>query len=215
MGFTEGRLSSGPADSRFIRILFYLGDGLMLGAVLYFGISQVFFLFSGLKPWMIAILLIFLVIGILNGWTRLMSARSHSSRSETAQSRLSEEWKETRHWIWVVVVALPVAAVLVSVTVLRWGWEFGWFLPQSNLLMVGTLGFGLVLRLLVRQMITREGGPMFLPNTHRGAVGFLVLLLGLLAVLAWGGAPIDLILLVVVAFSGYGVLYLLVAAGVE
>ena len=107
MGFTEDRLSSGPANSRFIRTLFYLGDGMMLGAVVYFGISQVFFLFSGLERWMIAVLLIFLVIGIPYGWAQLMSARSHSSRSETAQSRLSEEWKETRRWIWVIVVSLP------------------------------------------------------------------------------------------------------------
>ena len=212
---TERRLSKGPADSQLVRSLFYLADGMMAGAVLYYGVSNVFFLFSGLELWMIAILLIFLAIATLHGWAWLMGARSHVSRSETAQSRISREWKETRRWNWVAVVALPVATVLVSVTVLRWGWEFGWFLPESNLLMVGSLGFGLVLRLLVRQIIAREDGPVFLPGTHRGVAGFLVLLLGLVAVLAWGGVSMDVLLLVVVAIGGYGLLYVLAAAGVK
>lgn len=212
---TERRLPKGPADSKLVRSLFYLADGMMAGAVLYFGVSNVFFLFSVLEPWMLAILLILLAVGTLHGWAWLSRARSQASRSETAQSQISNEWKETRRWRWVAVVAVPVAAILVSVTVLRWGWEFGWFLPESNLLMSGTLGFGLVLRLLVRAMITKEGGPMFLPGTHRGLLGFLVFVLGVIGVLAWGGVSTDVLLLVVVGIGGYGILYLLAAAGVD
>lgn len=184
MASTERRLSTGPTDSRLVRILFYLADGMMAGAMLYFGVSTVFFLFSGLELWMVAILLIFIAIGTLHGWAWLLSARSQARRSDTVHSQISNEWKETRRWRWVAVVALPIAAILVSVTILRWGWEFGWFLPESNLLMVGTLGFGLVLQQLVRYMITREGGQISLPGTHRGLVGFLVFLLGLVGVLA-------------------------------
>lgn len=212
---TERRLSTGPADSHLVRILFYLADGMMAGAVLYVGVSTVFFLFSGLELWMIAILLIFLAIGALHGWAWLSSARSQARRSDTAHSQITNEWKETRRWSWVAVVALPVAVILVSVTILRWGWKFGWFLPESDLLVVGTLGFGLVLRLLVRYTITREGGPTFLPGTHRGLVGFFVFLLGVVGVLAWGGVSTDVLLLVVIGIGGYGILYLLAAAGVD
>ena len=81
--------------------------------------------------------------------------------------------------------------------------------------MLETLGVGIVLRLLVGQLIVREDGAKFLPGTSRGLAGFLVLLLGLVAVLAWGGVPIDLILLVVAMFGGYGFLYLLVAADLK
>lgn len=212
---TERRLSTGPADSRLVRILFYLADGMMAGAVLYVGVSTVFFLFSGLELWMIAILLVFLAIGALHGWAWLLSVRSQARRSDTAHSQISSEWKETRRWSWVAVVALPVTVILVSVTIHRWRWKFGWFLPESNLLVVGTLGFGLVLRLLGRYVLTREGGPTFLPGTHRGLVGFFVFLLGLVGVLAWGGVSTDVLLLVVVGIGGYGVLYLLAATGVD
>lgn len=212
---TERRRSTGPADSRLVRILFYLADGVMAGAVLYVGISTVFFLFSGLELWMITILLVFVAIGTLHGWAWLSSARSRARRSDSAHSRISNEWKETRRWSLVAVVALPVAVILVGVTVLRWGWRFGWFLPETDLLVVGTLGFGLVLRLLVRHVLTREAGPTFRPGTHRGLVGFFLFLLGVVGVLAWGGVSTDVLLLVVVGIGGYGVLYLLAAAGVD
>lgn len=157
----ERRLSNGPADSRLVRSLFYLADGLIAGAVLSFGVSIGFFAFSGFdgfEIWMlVALLLISTLIGPLLGWALLVSERSGANSSEPTFTRIFTAWKEARRWRWVAVVAVPVAAVHVGVTILRWGWEFGWLLPGSNLLVFGTLGVGFVLRILLRHTTTREG----------------------------------------------------------
>lgn len=153
----ERWLSNGPADSRLERRLFYLADGLIVGAVLYYGVSLVLFAVSGLDLRMLAIFFILFTVGSLPGWAWLWSAWSRANSSENASSQSSTEWTEIRRWRWVAVLAVPVATLLVSVTVFRWGWEFGWFLPESNLLMAGTLGVGLILRILLRYTVTREG----------------------------------------------------------
>lgn len=215
MGSSEGRPAPGPADSRHVRTLLYLGDGTMAGAILYLAVAQVAFLLSGLEPWMVGVVLAFLAIGSVHGWALLRAMRSQSRRSDTAQSRISEEWRAVRRWRWVGAVALPVAAVLVATTVLRWGWEAGWFRPDSDLLAVGALGFGLSVRLLVRLVVSRADGPVFRPGTRRGLAGFLVVLLGVVVVLALGGASMDVMLLAVVGVGGYALLYLLAAAGVD
>lgn len=61
----------------------------------------------------------------------------------------------------------------------------------------------------------REKGPAFLPGTLRGLVGFLVLLTGVVIVLVWGGAPMEVVALAVVGIGGYGLLYLAAAAGLK
>lgn len=61
----------------------------------------------------------------------------------------------------------------------------------------------------------REKAPAFLPGTRRGLVGFLVLLIGVVIVLAWGGVPMEVIALAVVGIGGYGLLYLAAAAGIK
>ena len=157
----ERRLSKGPADSRLVRSLFYLADGLIVGAVLYFGVSVGLFALPGLdgfENWMlVALLFILSTIGPLLGWAWLVSERSRTDNSEPASAQISTEWKETRRWGWIAVMAIPVAAILVGVTIFRWGWEFGWLLPESNLLTFATLGFGFGLRILLRHTVTREG----------------------------------------------------------
>ena len=157
----ERRVSKGAGDSRLVRSLIYLADGLIVGAVLYFGVSIGFFAFSGFdgfEIWMlVALLFISTLIGPLLGWGLLVSERSRADSSKPAFAKFVTGWKEARRWRWVAVVAIPVAAILVGVTILRWGWEFGWLLPESNLLTFGTLGVGFVLRILLHRTTRREG----------------------------------------------------------
>ena len=131
-----------------------------MGAVLYFGVSIGLFAVSGVdgfQIWMlVALLFIATTIGPLLGWALVVSERSRANSSEPASPQISTEWKETRRWRWVAVIAIPVAAILVGVTIVRWGWEFGWLLPESNLLTFGTLGFGFVLRILLQHTTTRD-----------------------------------------------------------
>lgn len=156
----ERQRSNGSAGSRLVRSLFYLADGLIGGAVLYFGVSIGFFAFAGFdgfEIWMlVALLLAPIVIGPLVGWTYLVTERSEANGSELAFAQIFTEWKGARRWRWVAVVAIPVAAILVGVTIYRWGWELGWLLPESMLLMSGTLGVGFVSRILLRHTTTRE-----------------------------------------------------------
>lgn len=215
---TNASLSAGPADSPVVRTLLYVGDGAMAGAVLYFAVAGAFLgfstVFSGVFSSAELVLLSFLSVVFLAIAGRellavVLAGRVHSN------SAVSREWREVRRWAGVAVVAIPLAGILVVVTVLRWGWEFGWFLPEADLLALGTLWFGVVVRMIVRFAVSREGGSMFLPGTGRGVVGFVVLLVGSVAVLAWGGVPPDVLLFVVVGIGGYGLLYLFAAAGLD
>lgn len=156
MESVDSLFSTGPADSLLVRLLFYLGDGAMAGAVLYFVVAAVFFVlstfFSGLTVVEFALVGLLIMFGLAIGTRNLWASLSvgHSQRTPPVY----QEWKTIRQWSGVAVVAIPIAAILVGITVLRWGWEFGWFLPESNLLMLATLGFGLVLRMVVRYAVS-------------------------------------------------------------
>jgi hypothetical protein len=64
-----------------------------------------------------------------------------------------QDWKETRRWIWVGAVALPVGGILFRVSVFLWGWWSVVFLQDADLLMLGTIMVGFVFYLYVLQRI--------------------------------------------------------------
>ena len=211
-------ISAGPADSQLARILFYLADGIMAGALLYFSVifissiisTAVSDLFSTAELVIFSfIITVGLAIAARNLWAHLSLARTQRTPP------VYEDWKAIRRWTGVALIAIPVAAILAGITLWWWSWELALILPEVRLLGMWSLALGLILRIFLRHAVSNEDGPVFLPGTRRGLIGFVVLLTGLLAILVWGGVPIDVLGFAALGIGGYVFLYLLAAAGLD
>jgi len=131
----------------------------MAGALLYFFTSFVFFVvdsftgdgFIGAQFWGFTfVLVVFLAIGLRNALLGILLSR------DAPRSWVYEEWKDTRRWLWVVVVAVPIAGTLFGYAIFRWGRE--WFLA-SSLVWQASLGAGLLLQMAVRHLIESNTEP--------------------------------------------------------
>ena len=118
-----------PSQSRRVRGLLYLAEGLMLGAGLTFilltvagatfaTIESELFNLDILVIEVLAVLFVLFVL--LRGVALGVVAR----RSPRYRSPKGEDWQETRRWPWVVAVALPVAGVLLGAMFLWGEWVF-------------------------------------------------------------------------------------------
>lgn len=150
MASMDFSFSSGPADSRVVRMVFYLADGVLVGGVLYVVVAGVFVLGeTGVPDWNLDaafwgvtfLVLVFLAIGIRNAVLAWLTSR------DAPRSWVYDEWGATRQWPWVVVVAVLVAVMLLGVSVLPWGRE--WYLDPT-FLVITTLLVGFGIRLTVR-----------------------------------------------------------------
>lgn len=113
--------SIGPADSRLVRVLLYLAEGLfggiILSSVLLLVGSPVIDLLRGVNPWslgLVAVLLFLLV------WKTAILAGVLRAAPEPPQT--TREWVEIQQWRWAIVTSLIVTAFLVGGEVFVWEW---------------------------------------------------------------------------------------------
>lgn len=159
MGVVDHFVWAGPADSRGVRLLFYLGDGILLGAILYFVVvlSSSF----GGSEWFVGpalaiagfFVVVFLARLFRDVWAGVLAGR------EESRSWVDEEWKATRRWLWLVAVAILIAVLLGGLTVLFEGWTWGSFPASASPLGFGAVLVGLLLRETVRYRVETQTNP--------------------------------------------------------
>ena len=147
-----------PSQSHRVRTLLYLAEGMIIGA----GLALFLLRFSGaffidietgsFNPALSVVgvfFLLFILFILLRG-IAFVKLGSRYSREDPPEY---QDWKETRRWIWVAVVALPIGGMLFGVSVFLWGWWAVVFLQDADLLMLGTIMVGLFLYMYVLQRI--------------------------------------------------------------
>lgn len=143
-----------PSESRRVRALLYLAEGMITGGALpvvlaiVAGVVVAVYRTVVVNPTVTAAGAVGfpLALHLLLRSTALATAVRHSRREDKPEVR---DWTETRQWRWVAVVALVVAALLVAVpTALGWAWHVSyWGVPR--VLCLATVGAGFLLRLYV------------------------------------------------------------------
>lgn len=135
-------------DSRAALFLAHLGDGLILGAVPYFGISFILFLFSGFfarivsdHPGLVGILVVFLVV-VGSRYTVAAILR------EGTYGRKIDGWKEKRRLSWVGAIGILTTLVLLGVTISLGGWQLLSTLILPYFFAIPVLVVGLIMRVI-------------------------------------------------------------------
>lgn len=106
--------SAGPADSRTVRVLLYLAEGLAGGGVISLAISMAILAF-GAGPGTLGIFVLFLVLA-----TRWAAFYRYRSRGETRWE--FQEWTRVRRWPWTVPLAGLLGGGLLSLQLRSPGW---------------------------------------------------------------------------------------------
>lgn len=142
-----------PSESRRVRRLLYLSEGLILGAggpLLLLGLVGTYLVDvrtgsfePHITPFGTFTLLFFLFLAL-----RWKAIRQVSPPSPEKPVPL-QDWNETREWKWVVTVALPVSGVLVGGARLLWSWWEIVFLRSFDVLLLGTVLGGILLYVYV------------------------------------------------------------------
>lgn len=147
-----------PSQSRRVRLFFYLHEGLIIGA----GLALLLLDFAGaflidvetgsFNPALSAfgVFVLLLLLFFLLRFIAFIKASGGFSRDDPPEY---QDWKETRQWRWVAVVAISTGGLLFGVSMFLWGWWSVVFLQDADLLMLGTILVGIVLRLYVLQRI--------------------------------------------------------------
>ncbi|MFC6732383.1 MULTISPECIES: hypothetical protein [unclassified Haladaptatus] len=155
MEWSTAQFSSRPADSRPVRVAFYVGEGAMAGALLtlaiFVGLLLRRLILSGLlaeSNLLVAgfIAVVFLLLTVRSVWAVRRAGRESSSW-------VYDEWSELRQWRWVLAVALLVTGAHIGLSALLLTQAGVAGLQGINVLVFGTLIAGLLLRLLVRRKI--------------------------------------------------------------
>lgn len=157
-----------PAISRQVRMIFYAGDGMMGGGLLYALVSLMVFVgfefLAGGDLWIFGfILVVFLAIGLRNGWAIILANRLQLSRSDHPRIVVFREWKETRRWSWLLFIAIVVASTLAGITLTVWGWEEMSSGSTTEWIWIGAVGIGLALRWLALALATQAEASSELP----------------------------------------------------
>lgn len=138
-------------ESQRLRALGYLGEGLMLGGVLF----TVMYLFSlaasfdvGPEIWALSFfLLVILAVTARNLWA-YRGAASHS------QSAADAEWVSVRQWRWTVLTGILIAIGLVGIALQYAAWSEWWYTSDIDFLGYGAIIVGLVLRWFVVSVLS-------------------------------------------------------------
>lgn len=141
MDSSNASLAIGPAESRLIRILFYIGDGTMIGATLYFMITTALFLifdFSISELWSMGLIVIILVA--VRWWAVIFAKRS-------SPSPVTREWRKTRRWMGISAVAIFMTTVLFVVQFLTEGFSPTWSIIDATPIAIYALLLGFVIRM--------------------------------------------------------------------
>lgn len=144
-----GAIRGGSLDSRRIRGLLYAAEGMMLAGILYLCVFIVatlvsVFLSDSFTETQIVIIGLFFSIGVL------LALRDFWAVTQFEPQSFYAEWMEVRRWYWLVAIAIPLAVLLIglSMSLLGLRWMF-----QSHLnYLIGSafIGTGLMLRIFVR-----------------------------------------------------------------
>ncbi|WP_158055883.1 hypothetical protein [Halorussus halophilus] len=143
-----------PSQSPGVRRLLYLAEGLILGASLPLFLVGFFGAFlidieTGLFRLNLTIVDVFFLLLVLFFLLRAIAFIDIGRRFSRDAPPEYQDWKETRRWLWVGAVALPVGGVLLGVSVLLWGWWAVVFLQYADLLILGAIIAGFILHLYV------------------------------------------------------------------
>lgn len=119
----------GPANSRFVRLLFYpsigIAGGLMLGFVGLFGVPFLSQFSSGLTPWL---LLGLVIVAVYFG--PILWASVRTSRVQRQRFRLAREWYDVALSVPSFLAVLLVGGLLVGAGI-RFDWSFETYLAVS------------------------------------------------------------------------------------
>lgn len=116
--------SYGPANSRLVRILFYLAEGILWGLVAVQVLTLVW-LAVGTDPWLLGTLTVFLLLAVR--WASFFA--TVSERSGRYAHRDFREWVTVRRWPLVFVSSVLFAGVLLAGALGYW-W---WFVPDVEI----------------------------------------------------------------------------------
>lgn len=150
---TEGSDWPLPSQSPRVRRLLYLAEGMIIGAattlfLLEFAGAFLIDIETGSFDSTISVLdvvfLLLFVFFLLRGIAFIVVGRRFSRDNPPEY----QDWKETRRWMWVAAVALPIGGILLGVSVLLWGWWAVVFF-HADQLMGGTILVGFILYLYV------------------------------------------------------------------
>ncbi|MFC4552408.1 hypothetical protein [Halorussus sp. GCM10023401] len=137
-------------SARLIRSLFYLGDGMVVGAFLYFALHAVMFIlydFSANEVWLFGLMLA--VVLLSRWWVPILLKRSSASED-------SQQWTEIRSWPVVAGVAILVFGTLLVVQLLVAGWTLTWSLVESSQITILVALLGFVLRMFGRDLWSND-----------------------------------------------------------
>ena len=123
----------------------------MGGGILFALVSVVAFLsaefLTGTEMWLAGFLLIVLLaIALRNGWAIVLANRYQLARSDHPRLVVYREWKETRRWSWILLIAAVVASALAGVAMVIWGGEEVSSGTTTEWLWIGTVGTGVAIR---------------------------------------------------------------------
>lgn len=135
-------------STRLIRSLFYLGDGMVAGSFLYFGLHAAMFVlydFSADEAWLFGLILAVLLLS--RWWVPILLKRSSAD---------SRQWAEMRSWPVVASVAILVFGTLLVVQSFVAGWTPTWSLIESSQITILVALLGFVLRTFGRDLWSND-----------------------------------------------------------
>lgn len=161
MDSSAERVSTGPATSPHIRIVFYLGEAMMAGGLLaiYSGIALfLVIIFRGVSATELLgagiMVVVFFVLTIRNVWA------FREASQESPRTWIYEEWTETRQWRWVIVGTIMIFGLLALVSgglLMRGEQWIGERTFQAVIFLVfGTLIVGICLRVGIQHKLEKN-----------------------------------------------------------
>lgn len=151
----DSSLRGGPADSRRVRVLYYITEGTMLA-----GLHLAFIVFttnfvSTLTPTKFTGVVLAL-IGSHICFGLVGASRKVWGGSLGEINSADEEWQEVRNWFWTVAVSLAVTLPLVFLTPVFWS-PGEYRNSIGRLLAMGIIASGLLTRSAVgRKVLSRN-----------------------------------------------------------
>lgn len=142
-----------PSDSRRVRTLLYISEGVIFGAgslltALRFAGAYLVDLRTGsfdphITPFGVFTLLPWFLLALH------LTVRWRGDSPSQDKSIERQDWSETRQWRWVVIIGLSASVLLVGVALANWSlWEIV-FLRSFDLLLFGSALVGVLLYVYV------------------------------------------------------------------
>lgn len=155
MTTTDNYQPTDANESRLTLVLSHLGEGMVIGAVFYFGVAFVLFLFSRFFAKMVAgdrALFGFVAIVLLVIFGRFLVAEKFIGGTHGEKL---EKWRRARDMRWMAALSVTVAVFLFGGTIfISWKALVTFFIPALLMNTVALVGF--VLQIIATRV--SEGG---------------------------------------------------------